>query len=106
MKPPPFRYERAESAAGAVEFLADNGDRAKALAGGQGLIALMNMRITRPEALLEIGPLDELRFVIHNGAIEAGGYSPAAFGVTPLTHWPWSWKNPRTFGRIRAPMSA
>ena len=73
MKPPPFRYERAESAAGAVEFLADNGDRAKALAGGQSLIALMNMRIARPEVLLDIGPLDELRFVEnHNGAIEVG----------------------------------
>ena len=73
MKPPPFRYERAETAAGAVEFLAEHGDEAKALAGGQSLIALMNMRIARPEVLLDIGPLDELRFIEkRNGAIEVG----------------------------------
>jgi aerobic carbon-monoxide dehydrogenase medium subunit len=61
MKPPPLRYERAGSAAEAIDFLAANGDEAKLLAGGQSLIALLNMRFARPEILLDIGPLDELR---------------------------------------------
>ena len=79
MKPPPFRYERAETAAGAVEFLAAEGERAKALAGGQSLIALMNMRLARPEVLLDIGPLDELRFVEgRNGALEVGAMTTQA----------------------------
>lgn len=61
MKPPPLRYERAASAAEAIDFLAANGDEAKVLAGGQSLVALLNLRFARPEIVLDIGPLDELR---------------------------------------------
>jgi CO/xanthine dehydrogenase FAD-binding subunit len=63
MKPAPFRYERAETLEDALSFLGKDGERSKVLAGGQSLVALMNLRLARPEIILDIGPLDELRFV-------------------------------------------
>jgi CO/xanthine dehydrogenase FAD-binding subunit len=65
MKPPPLRYERADTADGAAAFLAAGGGDAKVLAGGQSLVALLNLRLARPETVLDIGRLDELR---HHGA--------------------------------------
>jgi CO/xanthine dehydrogenase FAD-binding subunit len=47
MKPPRFRYLRAESVDGALQALADNED-ARILAGGQSLIPLMNLRMVKP----------------------------------------------------------
>ena len=79
VKPAPFRYERAETAAEAIDFLAAEGERAKALAGGQSLVALMNMRLARPEVLLDLGRLEELRFQEErNGAIEIGAMTTQA----------------------------
>jgi aerobic carbon-monoxide dehydrogenase medium subunit len=73
MKPAPLRYERAESVQHALEFLASEGERAKVLAGGQSLVALLNLRLARPEIVLDIGPLDELRHHGRaNGALEVG----------------------------------
>jgi carbon-monoxide dehydrogenase medium subunit len=73
MKPPPLRYERADSVEGALEFLAANRDSAKVLAGGQSLVALLNLRLARPEVLLDIWPLSQLRESRRsNGALEIG----------------------------------
>ena len=73
MKPPRFRYERPESVGDALTLLATEGDRAKVLAGGQSLVALMNLRLAAPEVLIDIGELDELRYVRRNGASLAVG---------------------------------
>jgi CO/xanthine dehydrogenase FAD-binding subunit len=79
MKPPSFRYERAQSVADAVDFLATEGDKTKVLAGGQSLVALMNLRLARPEILLDIGPLDELRYTRQrNGVVEVGALTTQA----------------------------
>ncbi|HEX6492261.1 MAG TPA: FAD binding domain-containing protein, partial [Candidatus Dormibacteraeota bacterium] len=51
MKPAPFRYVRAHSVAEAVAELAAAGGEAKALAGGQSLVPLMNLRLARPAVL-------------------------------------------------------
>ncbi len=67
MKPPPLRYERADSVDGATQFLAAEGDNAKVLAGGQSLVALLNLRLARPDVLLDIGDLAELRGYGPNG---------------------------------------
>ena len=67
MKPPSFRYERRETVRDAVELLAAEADSAKVLAGGQSLVALMNLRLAAPEVLLDIGPLDELRYIRRDG---------------------------------------
>lgn len=62
MKPPPFDYYRARSAADAVGVLAERAD-AKVLAGGQSLIPLMNLRLARPAVLVDINPVSELDYV-------------------------------------------
>lgn len=58
MKPAPFEYLRPTSVEEALAALARPG--AKALAGGQNLVTLMNMRLARPELVVDIGALREL----------------------------------------------
>ncbi|GAA1513005.1 FAD binding domain-containing protein [Nocardioides humi] len=43
--------------------LAERGDDVRPLAGGQSLIPLLNFRMSQPEVLVDLGDLDELRFV-------------------------------------------
>ena len=62
MKPPPFDYYRARSAADAIGVLAEGAD-AKILAGGQSLVPLMNLRLARPAVLVDINPVSELDYV-------------------------------------------
>jgi carbon-monoxide dehydrogenase medium subunit len=45
VKPAPFWYERPAELAEAVSLLAEHGDEAKVLAGGQSLVPLLNMRL-------------------------------------------------------------
>lgn len=61
MIPAPFEYELAESVGHAVELLG-RGD-AKLLAGGHSLIPALRLRIARPDLLVDIGRLDQLRYV-------------------------------------------
>lgn len=63
MKPPPFRYEKASSIQGLLALLADQGEAAKILAGGQSLVPMLNLRLTYPEVLIDINGLDELDYV-------------------------------------------
>jgi aerobic carbon-monoxide dehydrogenase medium subunit len=73
MKPAPFSYHRARSADEAVALLAELGDDAKLLAGGQSLVAMMNFRLARPAALVDISRLAELRYVrADNGGMRIG----------------------------------
>ena len=73
MKPAPFTYHRAQSAEEAVSLLAELGDDAKLLAGGQSLVAMMNFRLARPAALVDISRLAELRYVRpHDGELRIG----------------------------------
>ena len=62
MIPAPFDYEVAESAEHAVELLGSRED-AKLLAGGHSLLPLLRLRFTRPALLVDIGRIDELRYV-------------------------------------------
>jgi carbon-monoxide dehydrogenase medium subunit len=68
MKPPVFEYYRPASADDAVTLLDSLGDEAKLLAGGQSLVAMMNFRLARPTALVDISRLHELRFVRRDNA--------------------------------------
>ena len=61
MKPPPFRYLRPGAVEEVLDALAEHGDEAKVLAGGQSLVPLMNFRLARPEVLIDLSLLDELR---------------------------------------------
>ncbi|MDQ3949954.1 MAG: xanthine dehydrogenase family protein subunit M [Gemmatimonadota bacterium] len=60
MKPPPFEYFAAESLEEALEVLAVHGDEAKALAGGQSLIPLLNFRLARPTVIVDLNGIHEL----------------------------------------------
>jgi carbon-monoxide dehydrogenase medium subunit len=57
MKPPPFAYHRPESRAAVDRLLAEHGDEAKILAGGQSLIPILNMRLSAPARLIDINGL-------------------------------------------------
>ena len=71
MKPAPFGYARARSVAHAVELLAQ--DDARLLAGGQSLIATLNMRLSHPAVLVDINGIGGLDRIAHkNGHIEIG----------------------------------
>src|SRR5512142_2142177 len=60
MKLPPFEYEAPATAAEAVDLLAEHGDDASVLAGGQSLIPLLALRLARPAVLIDINGVGEL----------------------------------------------
>ena len=73
MKPAPFAYHRPESVAEALDLMAGLGDDAKALAGGQSLVPMMNFRLARPTHLVDLNRLHELDYVRDEGAfVEVG----------------------------------
>jgi carbon-monoxide dehydrogenase medium subunit len=63
--PPAFEYARAGSVDEAIELLGS--DDAKLLAGGHSLIPLLRLRFARPSLLVDIGRLDDLRYVRDDG---------------------------------------
>ena len=66
MIPAGFEYARAGSVDEAISLLGRDED-AKLLAGGHSLIPLMRLRFTRPSLLVDIGRLDDLRYVRDDG---------------------------------------
>ena len=60
MKPAPFCYAKATSVEHAIALLGQYAD-ARLLAGGQSLIATLNMRLSAPKLLIDINALDELK---------------------------------------------
>ena len=63
MKPAPFAYHRAHSVAEAVALLAELGDEAKILAGGLSLVPMMNFRLARPAALVDVSRIAGLSYL-------------------------------------------
>jgi aerobic carbon-monoxide dehydrogenase medium subunit len=63
MKPPPFDYERPADTNAALASLASHGGRAKVLAGGQSLLAMLNLRLVSPERLIDVSRLNELKYI-------------------------------------------
>lgn len=61
MKSPAFRYHRPRSLGESVRLLADLGDEAKVLAGGQSLLPMMNMRLAEPSDLVDLTGIRDLR---------------------------------------------
>jgi len=72
MKPAPFEYVRPESLEEAVEVLAEGGDEAKVLAGGQSLVPALNMRVLRPSLLVDVNRVAGLDEVTSDGAMTIG----------------------------------
>lgn len=63
MIPAAFDYVRADSVDAAVAAIAEHGDEAKFLAGGHSLLPLMKLRLATPSVLVDVGRLDDLRYV-------------------------------------------
>ena len=107
MKPAPFAYHRAHSVSEAVALLAELGDEAKILAGGLSLVPMMNFRLARPSALIDVTRVEGLSYLradpdgLHIGALATHravetSRDPAvrtAYGVLPrsarwIGHYP------------------
>jgi carbon-monoxide dehydrogenase medium subunit len=63
VKPAPFKYFAADSAAAAVALKAEHGEDARFLAGGQSLIPAMNFRLAQPAVLIDLNPAQELSYI-------------------------------------------
>jgi aerobic carbon-monoxide dehydrogenase medium subunit len=91
VKPAPFAYERARSLEHAIELIAGTED-ARLLAGGQSLIATLNMRLSRPQLIVDINRVPGLdRITLSNGQIEIGAlvrYAQAERSAEVATHAP------------------
>lgn len=72
MKPVTFRYERPDSIEDAVALLAEHGDEAKVLAGGQSLVPMLNMRLVRPSVIVDVNRLPLGEVTRDNGAWRVG----------------------------------
>jgi carbon-monoxide dehydrogenase medium subunit len=73
VKPAPFEYHAARSAAEAVEVLARHGDAAKVLAGGQSLVPMLNLRLARPGVLVDINGAADLDYLREADGVLAVG---------------------------------
>jgi carbon-monoxide dehydrogenase medium subunit len=72
--PAAFSYARPKSIAEALDLLAAGQGTSKVLAGGQSLIPLLRLRLARPEQLVDIGGLAELRAIreLPDGGVAIG----------------------------------
>ena len=85
MKPHPFDYVRADTVEEAVALLAEYGDDARVLAGGQSLVAMLNLRLVEPAVLIDITRIAELADIREaDGKVEVG----AAVTQNRLMAWP------------------
>ena len=73
MKPAPFAYARARSVEHAIELLARPDSEARLLAGGQSLIATLNMRLSAPKLLIDLNGVNGLAGIaVKSGTVEIG----------------------------------
>ena len=63
MIPAAFDYVRAESTEHALAQLVEHGDEAKLMAGGHSLLPMMKLRLAVPSVVVDVGRLDDLRYV-------------------------------------------
>ena len=85
MKPRPFDYLRPDTVEEALAALAEYGDDARILAGGQSLVPMLNLRLVEAAALIDISQIAALDVIRDVGeAIEIG----AAVTQNKLLVWP------------------
>jgi 2-furoyl-CoA dehydrogenase FAD binding subunit len=83
MKPAPFAYLRADDTRHALDALAQAGADARVLAGGQSLMAVLNMRLAQPRWLIDISRTAELNTV----RVEAGHLIVGAAATQGSVEW-------------------
>jgi 2-furoyl-CoA dehydrogenase FAD binding subunit len=85
MKPRRFDYVRPDNVAEAIALLAEHGEDAKVMAGGQSLMAMLNLRLLEPSVLIDIARLSELDYIkVAGDKVEVG----AAVTQNRLKDWP------------------
>jgi carbon-monoxide dehydrogenase medium subunit len=72
VKPPPFEYHAVASVDEAVSLLAEHGEDAKVLAGGQSLVPLLALRLARPAHLVDINGVDALASLANGNGLTVG----------------------------------
>ena len=64
MKSAPFAYAAPSTLGDALQILAENDpDEVKLMAGGQSLMPLLNMRLARPELVVDLGRIGDLDYI-------------------------------------------
>ena len=85
MKAPAFDYVRAADAASAQALLAEHGEGARLLAGGQSLLATLNLRLSEPSILIDIGRIGLSAIEDRAGGVHVGALAThAAIGRSAL----------------------
>jgi aerobic carbon-monoxide dehydrogenase medium subunit len=75
--PAAFDYKAPTSVDEALQLLAEGGDDAKIIAGGQSLLPVMKLRLAAPELLIDLAKIDSLKGVRDDGdAIVIGAMTP------------------------------
>ena len=73
MIPAQFDYAAPTSVEEALSLMAEHGDEAKIIAGGQSLLPVLRMRLNAPEWVIDLGRIDSLRGITDDGdAIQIG----------------------------------
>jgi CO/xanthine dehydrogenase FAD-binding subunit len=78
VKPAPFEYAAPETIDEALALLAEHGDDATVLAGGQSLVPLLNFRLVRPALVVDLNRIAELDYVHENGGVRIGALARQA----------------------------
>jgi len=112
MKAPPVDYVRPRSLTEALDLLANAGAEGRVIAGGQSLVAMMNLRLASPGLLIDIARLPELLTVADHGdavtlgacvthaAIEDGRVADPSCGLMPRVAATLAYRAIRTRGTI------
>jgi aerobic carbon-monoxide dehydrogenase medium subunit len=72
VKPAPFLYHAPGTVDDALALLAEHGDEAKVLAGGQSLVPILALRLAAPAHLVDIGSVAGLDGIAANGVLGIG----------------------------------
>jgi carbon-monoxide dehydrogenase medium subunit/6-hydroxypseudooxynicotine dehydrogenase subunit alpha len=92
VKPPLFDYHDPGAIDDALDLLAEHGEDAKVLAGGQSLVPLLNFRLASPEHLIDLARIPALAYVRRqDGVLRIGTMTrQATLESSPLVaeHWP------------------
>lgn len=112
MKPAPFSYHRARSIEDAVSALANCDGAAQALAGGQSLVPMLNLRLVLVDLLVDLGAIaalkattetpDSIRYgaLLPHCAFEEARVPDASNGLIPLVAAQIAYRAVRTRGTI------
>ena len=73
MKPAPFTYAAPSTLEEAIALLGEHGDAVKLLAGGQSLMPMLNLRLARPQYIVDLNRIPGLEYVTErDGSLAVG----------------------------------